>query len=686
MGPSGRGAGSGSSALQKCQIELPDDAEQYGTKTLTQGYIVDKQIGEGTYGKVYLGNDKNDQTRVALKQIKMVTERDGFPITAIREIKLLSVMSHRNVINLREIVRTEIHKSNNYQGSIFMVFDFCENDLSGITQSHLQLSESQVKCIMKQLLTGLAYVHGCGVLHRDIKAANILIDRNGIVKIADFGLARSKPIEDSDLTNLVITLWYRPPELLLGSTSYGLEIDMWSIGCLFAELLTGKPLFPGSNEPDQIDKIFKTLGMPTKATWPGYSLVRDSKMVPMKYKHGSQLRKRVNELAARSGPGAVNNVQDGKYFPLLKKMLTLDPTKRVSALDAFTDDYFWHCDPPPCDPKNLPCHGSSHEFTMKKRRNEERERAYAHMLVPGPSGGGGDSGVSSGAGRGPPAYDQPDAKRARFGVPPGGAAAGGSGVGAGRVPPPPAYDQPDAKRGPPPAYDQPDAKRAQFGVPLGEAAAGGEGPGGGAAGHVAPRAYGGSGGYGGTGAPRAAYVSGGAHARPPSTGNGGGVGNGSHVPLSGYAGGSGVGAYARPPATGDGGGVGNGSHLPSSGYNGGRGVSGYGGGGGYGVPPGGGAGGYSSGVGNGSHPPVGGYNGSYAGGRAPGQTPPSGGGGGSGVGNGSHQPASGYAVRAKGQGRAQAPPGGSHGPPGGPSHGAMPPPAARVPPVLASVG
>ncbi|GFH26170.1 protein kinase domain-containing protein, partial [Haematococcus lacustris] len=169
---------------------------------------------------------------VALKKIRMDTEKEGFPITAIREIKILSSMQHENVVNLREIIRSDIHKNNNYKGSIYMVFDYAEHDLTGLMDSNkFKFTEAQVKCIMKQLLKGLAYVHGNGVLHRDLKASNILIDKHGSVKLADFGLARTwQERQDSRLTNRVITLWYRPPELLLGAERYGPEVDMWSVG------------------------------------------------------------------------------------------------------------------------------------------------------------------------------------------------------------------------------------------------------------------------------------------------------------------------------------------------------------------------------------------------------------------------------------------------------------------------
>ncbi|RDX73795.1 Cyclin-dependent kinase C-1, partial [Mucuna pruriens] len=225
-----------------------------------------EQIGEGTYGQVYMAKEIKTGEIVALKKIRMDNEREGFPITAIREIKILKKLHHENVIKLREIVTSPgsfqdlnvLRKMNRggqangrkYKGGIYMVFEYMDHDLTGLAdRPGMRFTVPQIKCYMRQLLTGLHYCHVNQVLHRDIKGSNLLIDNEGNLKLADFGLARSfSNDQNANLTNRVITLWYRPPELLLGTTKYGPAVDMWSVGCIFAELLQGKPIFPGKDE------------------------------------------------------------------------------------------------------------------------------------------------------------------------------------------------------------------------------------------------------------------------------------------------------------------------------------------------------------------------------------------------------------------------------------------------------
>ncbi|GKV28851.1 hypothetical protein SLEP1_g37842 [Rubroshorea leprosula] len=225
-----------------------------------------EQVGEGTYGQVYRAKEKKTGEIVALKRLRMDKEREGFPITAIREIKILKKLNHKNVIELKEIVISQDdekneqerlpHGGNKYKGGIYMVFEYMDHDLSGLMDNDLmglpdrrmRFSVPQIKCYMIQLLKGLRYCHLNQVVHRDIKASNLLIDNEGNLKLADFGLARLFSSEhNAHLTNRVITLWYRPPELLLGATQYGPAVDMWSVGCIFAELLSGKPIFPGAD-------------------------------------------------------------------------------------------------------------------------------------------------------------------------------------------------------------------------------------------------------------------------------------------------------------------------------------------------------------------------------------------------------------------------------------------------------
>ncbi|RZC65155.1 hypothetical protein C5167_008845 [Papaver somniferum] len=293
---------------------------------------------------------------VALKKIRMDNEREGFPITAIREIKILKKLHHENVIKLKEIVtstgpeKDEQGKpgptdGNKYKGGIYMVFEYMDHDLTGLSdRPGMRFSVPQIKCYMKQLLTGLHYCHVNQVLHRDIKGSNLLIDNEGNLKLADFGLARSFSNDhNGNLTNRVITLWYRPPELLLGTTKYGPAVDMWSVGCIFAELLQGKPILPGRDEPEQLNKIFELCGPPDEPTRP--------------------MKRRLREAFRQYDRHAVE---------LLDKMMTLDPSQRISAKDALDAEYFW-TDPLPCDPKSLPKYESSHEFQTKKKRQQQRQ-------------------------------------------------------------------------------------------------------------------------------------------------------------------------------------------------------------------------------------------------------------------------------------------------------------------------
>ncbi|RLN00205.1 cyclin-dependent kinase C-2 [Panicum miliaceum] len=261
------------------QLNL-DESPSFGSRSV-DCFEKLEQIGEGTYGQVFMAKETETKEIVALKKIRMDSEREGvIPYPAIREIKILKKLHHQNVINLKEIVtspgpeRDEQGKQiegNKYKGSIYMVFEYMDHDLTGLSdRPGMRFTIPQIKCYMKQLLLGLHYCHINQVLHRDIKGSNLLIDNHGILKLADFGLARSFSYDhNAHLTNRVITLWYRPPELLLGSTQYGPAVDMWSVGCIFAELLYGKPILPGKNEPEQLTKIFELCGTPDELNWPG---------------------------------------------------------------------------------------------------------------------------------------------------------------------------------------------------------------------------------------------------------------------------------------------------------------------------------------------------------------------------------------------------------------------------------
>jgi cyclin-dependent kinase 12/13 len=325
------------SVPQEWCLELPSEGKSGentfgGCRRIEDAYERVGQLGQGTYGEVFKAKDKETGEIVAVKKIKMENEKEGFPITAVREIKILSKLAasdqellgelmRNNIIRLREIVRSDAHASNSYKGSVFMVFDYMEHDLAGLldraNQARVADAKSrglppnkadppfhmgQVKRYMKQLLLGLALLQCNRILHRDLKNANLLVSNKGELKIADFGLARSfyhrkisddkdgvKPPQPSNgpalnnMTNRVITLWYRPPELCLGTEQYGLEVDMWSAGCILAEMLTGKPLFPGKDEVEQVKLICSVLGSPNENSMPGCTSWKECAIIMLLY-------------------------------------------------------------------------------------------------------------------------------------------------------------------------------------------------------------------------------------------------------------------------------------------------------------------------------------------------------------------------------------------------------------------
>lgn len=287
-------------------------------------------VGSGTYGKVFKAIHVYTKNLAALKKIRMDGEKDGFPVTAVREIKLLQSLRHENVVQLQEVM-----VENN---DCFMVFEYLAHDLTGLlNHPTFKLEHAHKKHLSRQLFEGLNYLHRRGVLHRDIKAANILVSGEGQLKLADFGLARFYNKRGKlDYTNRVITIWYRSPELLLGETQYGPAVDIWSAACVMVEIFTRHAIFPGDGgEINQLDKIYNVLGTPTRAEWPGlvdmawYELLRPTE-------------KKVNTFAEkyqeRVTPAA---------FELLQAMLAYDPSARPTASDVLEHPYFTVEEPAP---------------------------------------------------------------------------------------------------------------------------------------------------------------------------------------------------------------------------------------------------------------------------------------------------------------------------------------------------
>ncbi|KAK6435899.1 serine/threonine protein kinase, CMGC, CDC2/CDK subfamily [Oleoguttula sp. CCFEE 5521] len=323
----------------------------------------DSVVGSGTYGKVYKGIHVYTGKMVALKKIRMEGERDGFPVTAIREIKLLQSLNHVNVVTLQEVMVE--------RNDCFMVFEYLEHDLTGLlNHPSFTLTTAHKKHLAKQLFEGLDYLHHRGVLHRDIKAANILVSKTGELKLADFGLARFyQKRQKQDYTNRVITIWYRSPELLLGETQYGAAVDIWSAACVLAEIFTRHAIFPGDgSEINQLDKIYNVLGTPSRSEWPGIAELQWYELLRPSHRIASTFEEKYHE---RVSPEA---------FELLQAMFQYDSTNRPTASDVLEHPYFTTEEPAAMQVVELEgLEGDWHEFESKalrkeKERNEREAR------------------------------------------------------------------------------------------------------------------------------------------------------------------------------------------------------------------------------------------------------------------------------------------------------------------------
>lgn len=296
------------------------------------------RIEEGTYGVVYRAKEKRTDEVVALKRLKMEKEKEGFPITSIREINmLLKAGGHENVVNIREIVvGTNMDK-------IYLCMDYVEHDLKSLMETmKTPFTIGEVKTLLRQLLAGVHHLHDNWILHRDLKTSNLLLSHKGDLKIGDFGLAREYGSPIKPYTPVVVTLWYRAPELLLGTKEYSTAIDMWSCGCIFAEFLTLKPIFPGRGDLDQLNRIFKTLGTPSDKIWPGYSSLPAHKRLSFANFPYNQLKKTFDTATLTD-----------KGLKLMNQLLTYNPDKRISAADAMKHDWFSE-DPQPTAKEMFP--------------------------------------------------------------------------------------------------------------------------------------------------------------------------------------------------------------------------------------------------------------------------------------------------------------------------------------------
>ncbi|KAF2823509.1 Pkinase-domain-containing protein [Ophiobolus disseminans] len=279
-----------------------------------------EKLGEGTYATVFKGRNRQTGELVALKEIHLDSE-EGTPSTAIREISLMKELRHENIVLLHDVIHTE--------NKLMLVFEFMDKDLKRYMDSRGDrgaLDPATIKSFMYQLMRGIAFCHENRVLHRDLKPQNLLINNRGQLKLADFGLARAFGIPVNTFSNEVVTLWYRAPDVLLGSRTYNTSIDIWSAGCIMAEMYTGRPLFPGTTNEDQVQKIFRLMGTPSERSWPG-----------------------ISQLPEYKGNFPVYATQDLRLIlpqvdqvglNLLSSMLQLRPEMRVSAQASLQHPWF----------------------------------------------------------------------------------------------------------------------------------------------------------------------------------------------------------------------------------------------------------------------------------------------------------------------------------------------------------
>ncbi|XP_039067911.1 protein IMPAIRED IN BABA-INDUCED STERILITY 1-like isoform X2 [Hibiscus syriacus] len=322
-----------------------------------------EKIGQGTYSTVFRARDLESGRIVALKKVRF----DNFEPESVRfmarEILILRRLDHPNIIKLDGIITSRM------SCSVYLVFEYMEHDITGLLSCpDIKFSESQIKCYMKQLLSGLDHCNSRGIMHRDIKGSNLLVNNEGILKMADFGLAnfygssRRQP-----LTSRVVTLWYRPPELLLGSTDYTAAVDLWSVGCVFSELLLGKPILQGRTEVEQLHKIFKLCGSPPDDYWKKARLPHATIFKPQQ-PYDSSLRDTFKDLPATA-------------VKLIETLLSVEPYKRGTASSALVSEYFT-TKPYACDPSSLPVYPPSKEIDAKLREEARRKKISGRVRGP----------------------------------------------------------------------------------------------------------------------------------------------------------------------------------------------------------------------------------------------------------------------------------------------------------------
>lgn len=301
------------------------DGGSWGPCRHTSNFETLNHIEEGSYGWVSRARDITSGEVVAMKKVKMDYAQDGFPITALREISILKKSRHINIVDLKEIL------SGDDPQECVLVMEFLEHDLKTLQEDMSEpFMASEVKTLLRQLVSAVGFLHDNYIMHRDLKTSNILLNNRGQLKLADFGMARHIPPPNAPLTQLVVTLWYRAPELLLGTTNYGTEVDMWSVGCILGELLAKEPILQGKNEVDELSQIFTLCGLPSEKTWPGFYRLPNARSLKLPRDH-------------RNTPGfnrAKFPFLTAAGIDLLSSLLSLNPDERPTAKEVLEHNYF----------------------------------------------------------------------------------------------------------------------------------------------------------------------------------------------------------------------------------------------------------------------------------------------------------------------------------------------------------
>ncbi|CAE6409239.1 unnamed protein product [Rhizoctonia solani] len=333
-------------------------------------YVQLEKLGEGTYATVFKGRSRTTNEIVALKEIHLDAE-EGTPSTAIREISLMKELKHVNIVRLHDVIHTET--------KLVLIFEYCEQDLKKYMDTHGErgaLDPNTVRSFMYQLLKGTAFCHDNRVLHRDLKPQNLLINRKGELKLGDFGLARAFGVPVNTFSNEVVTLWYRAPDVLLGSRTYNTSIDVWSCGCIFAEMITGVPLFRGRDNQDQLLNIMRIIGTPDERVL--RKIAADSPEIQLK-QYPRYPKVPWQQVVPKASPQAID---------LLERLLQFDPTKRITAQEALSHPYFatpsavpMYTQPQFAYPQQAADHAFTTQMADARQQQQQQQLAYQQQQI-----------------------------------------------------------------------------------------------------------------------------------------------------------------------------------------------------------------------------------------------------------------------------------------------------------------